>query len=210
MMRAVRMVWVMVLCVLLVPAHVAAQQRPDALRMYREGNYDEAIRICEQELRANPQNMDSYVVLCWALVKNGRYAEAEQRALTARRINANDHRVIEILAEAQFYLGKNDESLALFQEFLSYVSDNAARVGNAYYFMGEIYLRQGRYQHADIALTAAVRVEPLLFYWWMRLGFAREMTGSYKTAAAAYDRALALNPSAAEARAGRERIQSHL
>lgn len=199
-----------VLCIWCAAFALIAQQRPDALRMYQQGNYDQAISICEQELRTNPKNMDSYVVLCWALVKKGRYSEAEQRALAARKLNQNDHRIIEILAEAKFYLGKNSESLTLFQEFLSYVSDNAARVGNAYYFMGEIYLRQGRYEHADIALTAAVRIEPLLFYWWMRLGYAREMSGNYKTSALAYDKALELNPSAAEARAGRERIQSKL
>ena len=73
-----------VLCIWCAAFALIAQQRPDALRMYQQGNYDQAISICEQELRTNPKNMDSYVVLCWALVKKGRYSEAEQRALAAR------------------------------------------------------------------------------------------------------------------------------
>lgn len=185
-------------------------QQQDIFALYSQRNYREAIAACERQIRANPSNMDAYVVLCWSLVQLNQYAEAERRATQARQINRYEHRIIEILAEAKFYLGKNTESLALFEEFLSLVPDSALRVGNAFYFMGEIYLRQGRYEHADIALTAATRLEPTLHYWWMRLGYAREMTQSYQASAAAYDRAITLEPLNTAARQGRQRIQSKL
>ena len=41
-----------------------AQQRADALVLYRNGKYAEAIKICEQEIVEDPQNIDSYCVLC--------------------------------------------------------------------------------------------------------------------------------------------------
>ncbi|MBR5867215.1 MAG: tetratricopeptide repeat protein, partial [Spirochaetaceae bacterium] len=160
------------------------QQKVDALKLYTEGKYKEAISVCEQELKDNPNNLDSYTVLCWSLVRNKQYVEAEQRASDALKVNAYDHRIIEILAEAKFYLGKNKEALPLFEQYISYVPTSGSRIGAAYYYMGEIYIRQGRYQHADISLTMAVRMEPLLDYWWTRLGYAREMAGSYRGAVA--------------------------
>ena len=64
-----------------------AQGKPDALKLYREGSYREAISICEQEIASNPSNLDSHAVLCWSLVANKQYNEAEQRATEARKIN---------------------------------------------------------------------------------------------------------------------------
>lgn len=186
------------------------QQKVDALKLYTEGKYTEAIAVCEQELVDNPNNLDSYTVLCWSLVRNRQYVEAEQRASEGLKVNAYDHRLIEIFAEAKFYLGKNKEALPLFEQYISYVPTSGSRIGSAYYYMGEIYIRQGRYQHADISLTMAVRMEPLLDYWWTRLGYAREMAGSYRSAVAAYDKALSLNPSQGDASRGRERSRSHL
>ncbi len=194
---------------LLAAGPAPAQQRVDALQLYYDGQYAQAIAICQQELVTNPNNLDSYVVMCWALVKNRQYAEAEQWANAGLRISAYDHRLMEILGEAKFYLGKNRESLELFERYLSY-APNGARSGSAYYFMGEIYIRQGRYQHADISLTMAVRLEPLLDYWWMRLGYAREMAGSYRSAVAAYEKSLSLNAGQADAARGRDRAQAHL
>ena len=42
---------------------IFAQSKPDALVLYRNGNYPEAIKICEQEIITNPKNIDSYCVL---------------------------------------------------------------------------------------------------------------------------------------------------
>ncbi|MBE6345388.1 MAG: tetratricopeptide repeat protein [Spirochaetaceae bacterium] len=189
---------------------IVAQEKPDALQLYNKGNYVEAIAVCEQELLEDSTNLDSYTVLCWSLVKNRQYSEAEQRATAGLEVNAYDHRLIEILAEAKFYLGKNSEALSLFERYISYVPTTGSRIGSAYYFMGEIYIRQGKYNHADISLTTAVRHEPLLDYWWTRLGYAKEMSGSYRSAVSAYEKALSLNPTQQDAIRGRERASANL
>jgi tetratricopeptide (TPR) repeat protein len=184
-----------------------AQNRPDALRLYSQGRYAEAIAQCEEELLQNPQNRESYVVLCWSLVANRQYAEAEQRAAEARALSWYDHRIVEVLAEAKYYLGKNIEALSLFQEYLSLVPiTTGGRVNLAYYYMGEIYIRQERYQHADMALTTAVRFEPGRDTWWVRLGYAREMARNNREALAAYDKALQLNAASVDAQRGRTRV----
>ncbi len=63
---------------------------------------------------------------------------------------------------------------------------------------------------ADIALSSAVKKEPLLDTWWGRLGYAREMAGNYYEAMEAYDEALRLNSSSIDASRGRERVSAKL
>jgi len=187
--------------------HVTAQNINNALKEYNAGNYQKAVSICEEEIRLNDTNIESYVILCWSLVANKQYSEAEFWATRARKISQYDHRVIEILAEAKYYQGKNNDALALFQEYLSLVPPNADRVGTAFYLMGEIFIRQAKFEHADIALTQAVKIEPLRSAWWVRLAYAREMTRGYAKALLAYEQALSLSPFLEDAVNGRERVK---
>ncbi|HZK20349.1 MAG TPA: tetratricopeptide repeat protein [Treponemataceae bacterium] len=189
---------------------VSPQQKKDALKLYTSGKYAESINVCQEEIAVNPKRVDSYVVMSWALVANKEYAEAEYWASEALKFAKYDQRLIEVLAEARFFLGKNDESLELFQEYISIVPVNGSRIADAYYFMGEIYIRKGMYDHADISFSQAVRTDPLYDYWWTRLGYAREMAGYYRTAFTAYEKSLQLNSSQADALRGRDRVKAKL
>lgn len=196
--------------VMICVSFVFAQERQDALVLYNNGNYAQAILVCEQEITENPNRVESYVVMCWSLVKNKQYREAEQRATEGLVISPYDLRLIEILAEARYYLGKNTDALEQFQRYVASAPESGSRIGVAYYYMGEIYVRQAKYQHADIAFTTAVKKEPLLDNWWTRLGYAREMAKNYYESVNAYDEALRLNPSSVEASRGRERVSLKL
>lgn len=184
-----------------------AQNKPDALKEYNAGNNIRAIEICHTEIQEDETNLDSYVVLCWSLVSNKQYSEAEFWALRAQKIAQYDHRIKEVLAEAKYYQGKNNEALSLFQEYISLVPLNAARVGVAYFFMGEIFIRQAKYEHADIALTQAVQIEPLRPLWWVRLAYTREMIGNYAQSLTAYEKALNLSPFLEDGVSGRARVK---
>ena len=184
--------------------------KQDALVLYHNGNYRESVQVCEEELKENPNRVDSYVVMCWSLVKNKQYAEAEERALSGLEVSPYDLRLIEILGEAKYFLGKNTGAMEQFQKYVASAPESGARVGTAYYYMGEIFIRQARNQHADSAFTSAVKKEPMLDSWWVRLGYAREMAGNYYEAVNAYDEALRLNPSSIEASRGRDRVNAKL
>ena len=188
----------------------AQTQQKDALVLYHNGKYRESIQVCEEELKSDPTRIESYVVMCWSLVKNKQYAEAEQRATDGLVISPYDYRLIEILGEARYYLGKNNGAMEQFQKYVASTQDSGSRVGSAYYYMGEIYIRQGRYQHADISLSSAVKKEPLYENWWIRLGYAREMAGNYLEALDAYDEALRLNSSSVDASRGRDRVKDKI
>lgn len=202
--------FIFILLVLLSTEIFAQTEKQDALVLYHNGKYKEAAMVCEEELKLNPNRIESYVVMCWALVRNKQYAEAEQRASDGLVISPYDLRLIEILGEAKYYLGKNNGAMEQFQKYVASAPESGARVGTAYYFMGEIFIKQAKYQHADIALSSAVKKEPLLDSWWVRLGYAREMAGNYYESVNAYEEALRLNSSSYEANRGRERVSNKL
>ena len=184
--------------------------KQDALVLYHNGKSRDSVQVCEEELKENPNRVESYVVMCWSLIKNKQYAEAEERATEGLVISPYDLRLIEVLGEAKYFLGKNSGAMEQFQKYVASAPESGSRVGIAYYYMGEIFIRQARYQHADIALTSAVKKEPLLDSWWTRLGYSREMAGNYYEAIAAYDEALRLNSSSVDAARGRERVSAKL
>ncbi|MDR1178098.1 MAG: tetratricopeptide repeat protein [Spirochaetaceae bacterium] len=191
------------------------ETRPDALRSYRIGRdleardrlqdarpyYDEAIRICLEEINLNAANMDSYTVLTWALQRQNRYAEVIEWGQRGLRVQDNDFRIIETMGEASFYLNQYAQSLRYMQRYVD-GNPQGERISVAFFFIGEIYRLQQKYRHADIAYTTAVRFEPSLALWWYRLGTVRESAGEYPNAAEAYEQALRLNPNYREASEG--------
>lgn len=196
--------------IILLLAGTAFAQKADALDLYRKGRYAEAVAVCEQEIKVNPNNIDSYCVLCWSLIRNRQYAQAEQYALEARKKNATDIRLIESVGEARYYQGKNNGALEMFQLYVTNAPMSAGDYSWAYYYMGEIYVRQAKYEHADIAYSMAVHVNPSKALFWTRCGYAREMTSSYQSALDAYNKALELDAAQVEAVRGKERCASRL
>ncbi|MDR1143555.1 MAG: tetratricopeptide repeat protein [Spirochaetaceae bacterium] len=185
----------------------AAQQR--ALQEYRKGNYEEAARICKAEISASPNNLESHVVLCWSLVSLGRYEEGRTYALAGRNISRYDPRIIESLGEVYYFQGRNNEALQYFQEYVN-LAPQGARINIVYYYIGEIFIRQGRFRRADIALSTAVYYMPANAEWWFRLAYARENAGEIREAVSAYEKALSLNSQLADARRGLERVRADL
>lgn len=194
---------------LAVSGSVFSQDRADALIEYKSDNFDNAIEICLSEIERMPRNMDSYVVLGWSYIKKGEFQNALDAGNRAFKISRHDARVVEIVAEANYYLGKNLESLKYFEEY-TVLAPTGDRIDLAYFFMGEIFIRLGEYNHADIAFTTAVYHFPNSARWWARLGYAREMAEDWKYSLEAYEKALKLNSSYTEAVRGRERVQKKL
>jgi tetratricopeptide (TPR) repeat protein len=183
-----------------------SQTRPDALLEYRNRNFETAVTICKNEMAENPNNLESHVVICWSLISLGRYEEALGYARSGRTISRYDPRIVEVLGEISYYQGRNNESLQFFQEYINLVPEGS-RIDIVYYFIGEIYIRLGRFRHADIALSTAVHYVPGNAIWWTRLAYARENAGELQSAVSAYERALALNSQYADARRGLDRAR---
>jgi tetratricopeptide (TPR) repeat protein len=198
-----------VLALLIPEGFLFSQVRPDALAEYRGGNYERAISICKEEILTNPHNLDAHVVLCWSLIRLNRYQEALEYARLGRSLSRYDPRVTEILGEIHYYEGRNAEALQYFQEYIN-LAPEGARIEMVYYFLGEIYIRLGRFRHADIALSTAVHWMPGNAAWWTRLAYARESAGDLQESITAYERALNLNSQLTDARRGLTRARQKL
>jgi len=185
---------------------VFAQNRPDALAEYRNGNFERAVLICREEIAENPNNLESHVVICWSLIRLSRFEEALRFARAGRAIHRFDVRITQILGEIHFYQGRNEEALQFLQEYAS-AAPEGQRIDQVYYLMGEIYIRQGKFRHADIALSTAVHWVPGNAAWWVRLAYTRESAGDLSSAIEAYERALSLNSQLTDAQRGIERIR---
>ncbi len=192
---------------LIISISVFGQSRPDALLLYQNDNFEEAIKVCESELELRPGNMDSYSVLGWSLLRLGRYQEALEKSKEGLKISRYDARIVEVIGEANFYLGKNLEALKWFEEY-AVLAPSGGRIDTVYFFMGELFIRMGEYNHADIDFTTAVYHTPNIARWWARLGYAREMAKDYDYSIEAYNKALELAPSFPDAKRGKERVEA--
>jgi Tetratricopeptide repeat. len=190
---------------------LCAQDKPDALKLYRNGRdlettgrsgdaksqFEQSIEVCKLDLAENPKNMDAYTIYGWALIRLGKYQDTIDICNEALKITT-DSRITETLAESYFYLANYKESLKNMERYID-AAPKGERISTAYFFVGEIYRLNRQLNRAEIAYTAAVYLEPSISLWWYRLGTVRETIGDKASASDAYQRALKLRPDFKEA-----------
>jgi tetratricopeptide (TPR) repeat protein len=199
---------------------LAAQDKPDALKLYRNGRdleaagrtedakavYGQAIDVCKQDLAENSKNMDAYTIYGWSLVRLGKYQDTVTVCQDALKITP-DPRITETLGEAFFYIGNYKDALKNMEKYID-AAPKGERISTAYFFSGEIYRLTKELNRAEMAYTAAVYLEPGISLWWYRLGSLRESLGDKTKAAEAYQRALKLRPDYKEATDGLSRVRT--
>jgi tetratricopeptide (TPR) repeat protein len=189
----------------LVGAVATGQDRPDALKLYRAGRYTEAVQVCLNELEEMPRNMDSYTVMGWSLLALGNFDESWAQMSRALQIAPYDQRIVQIAGETLYHMGRNEASLSYLEQYVA-LAPTGSRIASVYYQMGEIFIRLGQYNNADIAFSTALHYEGQNALWWSRLGYAREVGGDLTYAREAYENALKLNAGLEDARRGLESV----
>jgi len=218
-----------IVCFLLMILHAEAQtsggtgtQSMNAMQNYRQGrdfeaqnraseanaHYNEAIRICLEEVSRNAANRDTYTVMTWTLQRQRKYGDVVTWGERGLRIYSDEYRIVETMGEAFFYMGNYERSLFYMQRYTNALPEGE-RAATAFFFIGEIYRLAQKYHHADIAYTTALRIEPSISLWWYRLATVREQIGDRRPAIEAYQQSLRLNPNYSEAREGLARLQSN-
>jgi tetratricopeptide (TPR) repeat protein len=204
---AARLAALLALALLAVSA--AAQPAVLAQDAYREGRFEDAVALSLQAVDKDPRAVEGYLVLCWSYSKLGKWESAATYASKALATHRYDYRLLEILGRAYYNLGRNDEALKAFQDYVSLLPEGG-QAGAIYYLMGELYIRLGRFGHADICLTTAVNFMPSDAYAWSRLGYARERGDDPVHALEAYLQSLKLNPALKDSVLGKERVERDL
>jgi tetratricopeptide (TPR) repeat protein len=172
-----------------------------------EAYYNEAIRICQNEVSQNTATRETYTVITWTLQRQRKYADVIIWGERGLRLFSDEYRIVETMGEAYFYLDDYDRSLNFMQRYAN-AQPRGERISVAYFFIGEIFRIRQQFRHADIAYTTAVQLEPGLALWWYRLATVRESLGDTSPAIEAYEQALRLNPNYQEASAGLARTRA--
>ncbi|MCX7774740.1 MAG: tetratricopeptide repeat protein [Spirochaetaceae bacterium] len=180
----------------------------DLLRMTLDGKYGEVALLAPEVLKRNSADLDAYIGYAWSLNALGQHARARDVA-TEGYSRFKDARLAQALGEACFNLGENEIALKYLQEYLAYFPEGN-RAAYSFYLCGEIYIRLGKFSHADIALSAALQFNPAQARWWERLGWAREKNAQYLSALKAYEQAVSLNPGLQDAQQGRSRMLARI
>ena len=181
------------------------QERIGADILYEQGKYQEAISTCIRELEETPKNINAYCYLVWSYFALRKYNESYEYAKKGMEVARYDRRMIFGAAEALYHLGRNNEAMKYLEEYAVYVNRTLNK-DMIYNYMGEIFIRLGEFNNADIAFSTAVYYDSKNPAWWARLGYAREMAKDYQWSLDAYENALKLNPNLTEAQQGRERV----
>ena len=169
-------------------------------------HYNEAVRICLEEVSRNAATRETYTVITWVLRRQRKYADVISWGERGLRVYPDEYRIVQTMGEAFFYLDNYAHSLSYMQRYVN-AQPQADRTSVSYFFIGEIYRLTEKYLHADIAYTTAVRLDPNYALWWYRLASVREEAGDRRPAIEAYQQALRLNPNYREARDGLTRLQ---
>ncbi len=176
----------------------------DLLRMSQEGKNNEVALLAPEILRKNPQDIDGYIGFAWSLNALKEYQKALNVA-QAGYAKSKDPRLAQAMGEALYNLGENAQALSYFQEYLSKFPEGG-KAAVTFYLCGELYIRMGKYNHADIAFSSALQYNSSNARWWTRLGWVREKTSRYLLALKAYEQAVSLNPSLQDAQSGKTRM----
>jgi len=217
-------------CFFLIILHAEAQtssggtgtQSMNALQNYRQGrdleaqnrvseanaHYNEAVRICLEEVSRNAATRNTYTVITWTLQRQRKYADVITWGERGLRIYSDEYRIVETMGEAFFYTGNYERSLFYMQRYTNALPEGE-RAATAFFFIGEIYRLAQKFHHADIAYTTALRIEPGIALWWYRLATVREQIGDRRPAIEAYQQSLRLNPNYSDAREGLARLQNN-
>jgi tetratricopeptide (TPR) repeat protein len=169
--------------------------------------FQRSLAMTERLLTADPANSDLQTLKTWNLFRLHRYIDTVVYAQSVLNTK-QDYRILETMAEALFFLGKNEEALAAFSRYFTLSPENDDRRSSAYYYVGEVYFRIKKYEHADIAFSTAVALEKNMYYWWYRLGLVKEILGQYRRAYEAFDASLALRSDFEPARSAKERVKA--
>lgn len=193
----------------------------DAMQMYTTGRnlesqgrmqeaetyYDQAVKLCNEDITQNNANRDTYTALTWALLRQKKYDDVITWGERGLRYYTDEYRILETMGEAYFYLNDYENSLKFMQNYVNSLP-RGDRVSVAYFFAGEIYRLEKKYLLADMAYSTAVKLQPGIALWWYRLGMVRESSGDNIPAADAYGQALKITPNYKEASDGLNRVRN--
>lgn len=187
------------------PSVDAGRYYEDALRLFAEESYRQAVIQLKNALQQDTGHMPARVLLGRAYLATGYPRQAEVEFLNAKKMGA-DRLLIDIpLARTYNQLGKFNELLAEIDP-TGHVSAEAAQIE---VLRGRAYMGLAQYEQAEEAFSTALRIDPQVEGALTGQAIVYLSQGKIDQAKAVLDESAALNPAAAETWFLKGRIAYH-
>lgn len=166
-----------------------------AKQHFRAQRYPQVEALCQQILRADPQQVEALAILglLYCQVQQYDRAIAPYQQVIALQPDAADAHHNLGLAHAE--LGQFEPAIAAYRRSLELEPDNPKTLYN----LGNAYRLTGQLEEAIAAYQEALRLEPNYADALHNLGVTRQLQGQIPEAKACYERAIALKPDYPEA-----------
>ena len=177
------------------------------LTQLASGEYLQARLSLEQAVALAPDQGSYRNALGLANLQLGRFPQAENAFRETLKLQRDFPDAYNNLGVTLAQEDKWEEAVAAFEKVLMFPAYNTPEI--VYQNLGWAYYNLGRYPEAEMALTAALRLDPKLPVSHYTLGLTWEKTGRFQEAREAYRHVLKLVPQNSETgRKAQERLQA--
>ncbi len=205
---------VFVFCFLFLYIGLSAQTNttPQTAReLYYAGKYNEAITLAETQRRANPENIDNYIVMGWCYSRLGDYRNMVTITQQGLRIQGANIWLLINQIEAYFYLKDYNSVVVACERYFKYRGNSTDKyLPVAYYNLGLSFYYMRAYYKADITLSAANSVSPRDYKNVILLAEIKEALADYKKSAEFFTIAKEIQPASTRAIDGLARVTEKL
>jgi len=157
-----------------------------AIKLYSEGKFAQAERVCRQIIEALPQNADAHNILGVSLQAQGKGEEAQAELQCAVKLAPQAPALRANYGEILRQAGKTDEAVKEFEAAIKLDPKNAQALNN----LGIIQFERRKFQEAIDYYRRALEIRPNMAEALNNLGNALRATGDQEGAMNAYQDAL--------------------
>jgi len=159
-----------------------------------QGNYEEAIKVCDNAIETNPLDPRAWYNKGLCLAYLGKYEEAIEALDKATEINPKYSEAWYNKGLCAGQLGNYIEAIDAFNQTIEIDPQNS----DAWYYEGLALLNLGNYKEAIDAFNRTIEIDPKNLDVWINKAVCLEKLGEYEEAIETLDKAIEINPKCSE------------
>ncbi len=168
----------------------------EAITLYHQGRYDEAVRKLEDLVKEEPGNSDILVNLSVINQELGRLKDAERYFKKYLEIRPTDEKALVSLSKVLNGQGRPEEAIEVLEQAMKVYPEHAARM---LYNIARIRIDQGKNAKAEECLKRVIVLDPEFSEAHNNLGTIYAGRGDYSGAVEHFKKALAADPAMGDA-----------
>jgi len=161
-----------------------------AFEAYRQDHLDELTALCEEILKAQPNNTSAWAYLGIAKLKSGHPAQALEAYTKALSIDNADVRLLNNAGAALVEIDATELARKVYETALIINPGFADSYNN----LGALLHREGKYLEAIVHFNSAINLKPDFTRALLNRGISMQSLGDHNEALNEYDKVLSIDP----------------